>query len=355
MRQALLAVAEKASASITLLPGETLIATITADQPLSASGGTMSGSRLQRASQRIKALTDLIADVRIFIRLWGLLSIWQWGKAMWSFPPRDLIIKRIVWAQVFANVAYQSLENAAYLAQHGVLFLDWSEGKRNRAWLWSARFWAAHVLLDLGRLWRLRRIDGSLLGKSDGVVSGSPTISPPTTTAISGVVVGEKGGSAAIDDDDEKKARMGLDIPVTAANQPDLGESQAESKNQVQYSDHQAEKNDEDEEENTEKNISKDEREEEEEQEEMKQKDTTPAASVDVPNRQGLEHEEQAREKEVKKVQEEWWRQFSVNAAYLPLTIHWSLDGGLVSDLWVGLFGSVAGFTGLKRLWEQTR
>jgi len=30
------------------------------------------------------------------------------------------------------------------------------------------------------------------------------------------------------------------------------------------------------------------------------------------------------------------------NFAYLPLTIHWSLENGAVDDVYVGLFGTIA-------------
>merc|ERR1711977_765913 len=47
-----------------------------------------------------------------------------------------------------------------------------------------------------------------------------------------------------------------------------------------------------------------------------------------------------------------WRRQLLINAAYAPLTIHWSLEKGLVGEFWVGLFGSVAGLAKLKEAWR---
>lgn len=49
-----------------------------------------------------------------------------------------------------------------------------------------------------------------------------------------------------------------------------------------------------------------------------------------------------------------WRKEMVVNLAYAPLTVHWSLEKGLVTEFWVGLLGSVAGWTGLKVLWHNT-
>lgn len=111
-----------------------------------------------------RALTSLISDIRIFHRLWGLLGIYSWGHSLLQHPPRDLTIRRIVAAQVLANAAFQVLENLAYLASHKVVPV----GKRGqgRLWVWSSRFWMAHVGLEFWRLQRVRemRVDGARRG-----------------------------------------------------------------------------------------------------------------------------------------------------------------------------------------------
>jgi hypothetical protein len=102
--------------------------------------------------RRLAVLYALISDVRMFARLWGLLGIWQWGKSVLLAPPADTIERQIVQIQVLVNVAYQVLENGAYLSSKGVL--GWSKEKQGKAWMWSSRFWAAHVGLEF---WRLAR------------------------------------------------------------------------------------------------------------------------------------------------------------------------------------------------------
>ncbi|KAK9450404.1 uncharacterized protein V1518DRAFT_413761 [Limtongia smithiae] len=49
-----------------------------------------------------------------------------------------------------------------------------------------------------------------------------------------------------------------------------------------------------------------------------------------------------------------WARQLIVNAAYFPMTIHWSLESApLLSDLAIGLLGTIAGGTRLIPLWRS--
>jgi hypothetical protein len=173
-------------------------------------------------SRSLKALSDIISDFRIFVRLWGLLSIWEWGKGLLQQPPKDVLLRRIAWMQVTVNIAYQVLENGAYLASKGVL--GWDEKKQNKAWLWSSRFWATHVLLEFWRLgyeWRKSK-------------------------------EGEKG-------------------------------------------------------------------------------------------------KEVERQSVVK-----WKRDLVTNLAYAPLTIHWSLESGIVNDFWVGVLGTTAGMVGFLELWKNT-
>ncbi|RFU27257.1 hypothetical protein B7463_g9072, partial [Scytalidium lignicola] len=193
-------------------------------------------SRLLIASERLKAFSEVISDFRIFVRLWGLIGVWKWGKGVWNNPPKDGLVRSIAYAQVLSILIYQYLENGAYLATKGVL--KWSKEKENNVWIWSSRFWMAFVGLDLIRLIR------------EYTLKRKRSVAEETST------------------DGEKKK------------------------------------------------IS------------TEQEETEWVAT--------------------------WRRELIVNLAWAPLTLHWSLETGLVSDFWVGLFGSVAGVVGLKRLWEIT-
>ncbi|KAL5328934.1 hypothetical protein ACEPPN_002443 [Leptodophora sp. 'Broadleaf-Isolate-01'] len=216
IRQQALSVIEKA---ISLPPNTTLYIS-TSDIP---------PSRLLIVSARLKALSSLISDFRIFARLWGLLGMYSWGKRVWNQDGGDQVVRRIVGVQVLSNIAYQYLENMAYLSSKGVC--GWSAEKQNRAWVWSSRFWAVHVLLDFLR----------------------------------------------------------------------LGRERSEQRKVVKW---------------------------------------------------------KGREEEAEREEQEFWarwrRQLVVNLAYAPLTVHWSLENGLVGEFWVGLLGSVAGLAGLKELWRKS-
>ncbi|TVY54805.1 Uncharacterized protein LSUE1_G009662, partial [Lachnellula suecica] len=202
------------------LPPNTTVIIDTADIPT---------SRLLITARRLEALGSLISDFRIFARLWGLLGLWAWGKSVLVAPSKDKVLARIAYAQVLVNICYQYLENGAYLSSKGVL--GWTKERQGRAWVWSSRFWMAHVSLDLVRLyheWQTRRED--TVGKDDAVKEQS----------------------------EEEWRRL-------------------------------------------------------------------------------------------------WRKQLVVDLAYAPLTVHWSLETGLLGQFWVGLCGSIAGATGFRYLWQNTK
>ena len=88
------------------------------------------------------------------MRLFGLVGIYAWlQETLKSRHPDPIIL-----AQVASNVAFQFLENAAYLAQHGVLTM--SRKTQAKLWVWSARFWMCHVALEFLRLGRGKREAG---------------------------------------------------------------------------------------------------------------------------------------------------------------------------------------------------
>ncbi|KAK9481000.1 hypothetical protein V1514DRAFT_323981 [Lipomyces japonicus] len=54
-----------------------------------------------------------------------------------------------------------------------------------------------------------------------------------------------------------------------------------------------------------------------------------------------------------KRNQEQWWREFVVDAANLPLALHWSAHDGFLPDLAIGALGTIAGGVRLVRLWHD--
>ncbi|KAI6245397.1 hypothetical protein HI914_06622 [Erysiphe necator] len=118
---------------------------------------TIPSSRLLNLSMRLKALSSLVSDVRIFSRLWGLITIWTWAKSAFKENPNeDWALNQLEKSQVIASIGYQFLENHAYLSSKGIL--GWSKKKQEKAWVWSSRFWALYVMLEFIRLWREKRV-----------------------------------------------------------------------------------------------------------------------------------------------------------------------------------------------------
>lgn len=217
----------KAAAS--LLPGETLVAPIAALTPPDGTLATLEASS--------RALAALISDFRIFVRCWGLLGIYTWGRSTWTSPPEDKVLKRLVWGQVGVNTGFQLCENVAYLASKGVLRGPrFGTEMQNRWWMYSCRFWAAHTALEAARLLRVWQLS--------------------------------------------------------------VREAQSE------------------------KNV------------------------------EGLSSEE-ARAKKMEATQA-WSRAWYVNAAYAPMTVHYSIPNGLLTDEWLGALGIIAGSIGLRHMWKQT-
>lgn len=108
-------------------------------------------------ASQLRSLSDLISDIRIFNRLWGLIPLSVWAVDTFKSPPSDPVLRFIAYSQVVVNIIYQPLENVAYLAMHNVLdnsskyFNSYAQGK---LWIYSCYFWAAHVVLDFFRLYR---------------------------------------------------------------------------------------------------------------------------------------------------------------------------------------------------------
>lgn len=216
------------SAATALLPGETLLA----DFPV-----PLALARLARAARATKNAEELLSDYRIFARLWGLLGVYKWGRSLLAegAAPRDAMLRWLEYAQVAANVGFQALENGAYLSQKGILVWEGWEGERGAArrarwWVWSSRFWAAHVGLEFMRLLYARTLKRREVEKA------------------------RKDGNAIESGEDE--------------------------------------------------NI--------------------------------------------------WRRNLIVNSAYAPMTLHWSFEDGLFSDVSIGICGSVAGVMGFRELWKST-
>ncbi|KXJ94487.1 hypothetical protein Micbo1qcDRAFT_159658 [Microdochium bolleyi] len=125
-------------------------------------------------SQRLKAFAAMISEGRTFLRLWGLIGMYFWARglvfkliasrkaasaasasdeksaAVAAQPRESLIDTTFAWTQLLSCIAFQSLENRAFLASKGVLPMDGPAIVST--FRWSARFWGTFVGLEIGRL-----------------------------------------------------------------------------------------------------------------------------------------------------------------------------------------------------------
>ncbi|KAK3712009.1 hypothetical protein LTR37_009321 [Vermiconidia calcicola] len=143
-----LALALASQASKSMLPGETVIASI--EPPV---------SKLSKTCAGLKALAETSAEVWMFMRLFALLHIYKRAHEIYSTPPRDPAIKILLWAQVGAGATFQVIENIAYLASKGILQGRRCEENWPRWMALSNRFWMAQVLLEGLRLLRVRQLN----------------------------------------------------------------------------------------------------------------------------------------------------------------------------------------------------
>ena len=145
--------AEKAAADTAkaaarnLSPGETLIATLSLPAPV---------SKLPDVQASLKTLGGVCSDVRAFMRLWGLLGVWAWGRRlMQSGEPRDAVLKICAWGQVVANAAYLLNEHPVYLATKGIIKgPQWTPQRIKQGYLTAARWFAVHTVFEFLRLYR---------------------------------------------------------------------------------------------------------------------------------------------------------------------------------------------------------
>ncbi|KAG5649962.1 hypothetical protein H0H81_001309 [Sphagnurus paluster] len=113
---------------------------------------------------------SILGDSRTLWRIWGLLPIIQWLVSLERNPQptrRLLTIERL---QGWSMLAYYPLEHLSYLLSHGLIpasipaipYLS-SSSKRikldaNSLGIWSTRFWALYVILQLGHLCEDRKL-----------------------------------------------------------------------------------------------------------------------------------------------------------------------------------------------------
>ncbi|CAK7566112.1 MAG: hypothetical protein SEPTF4163_004047 [Sporothrix epigloea] len=132
-------------------------------------------------ARRLSALGALLAEARMMLRLWGLLSMYVWARQLLGqllarrhaaavrkaaatsesiedeitlsaapIPPTSTAETLVGWTQLFSCIAYQVTENMAYLASKGVLGA--SPAEQDKLYRWSSRSFSVFIVAELGRL-----------------------------------------------------------------------------------------------------------------------------------------------------------------------------------------------------------
>lgn len=74
---------------------------------------------------------------------------------------------------------------------------------------------------------------------------------------------------------------------------------------------------------------------------------------LQVSERQQVYAAVEEKEAKIQKAERErWWREVGINAAWAPLTVHWSVEKGILGDGIVGALGMVAGGLALGKAWK---
>ena len=228
-------------------------------------------------------------DTRIRLRLFSLLPILSSALQTLLHPPSNTptphksLKKFLHWSQLLSLGLFQILENIAYLGDHHILsFSSKSKEKIEKAWLWSSRFWCLWTVLEVGRLVQERHERVRVQGQ----------------------------GSAL--------AEITSGLRVRDARESNDGN---------------------DEHGNESHNAEEKQKREEKEQEEEKQDSNDVLHILDCPSPSdlALRTEKLASQAQAFRIEQEaerawwrdWYREMWTQVAYLPMTAHYSLSGGL--------------------------
>ncbi|KAI9066301.1 hypothetical protein FKP32DRAFT_1566205 [Trametes sanguinea] len=150
---------------------------------------------LSASADRLARLGSIISDARMLFRIWGLLPIFQWMISMERNPAPTRKLRTIERLQGWSMLAYYPLEHLYYLLSHSIIsdkltlpsitaFIPFVPSrpshkqislKLGTLGLWSTRFWAAYVMLQLAHL----REDSKLLRLRERTLSKTKTGATP--------------------------------------------------------------------------------------------------------------------------------------------------------------------------------
>ncbi|TNY19359.1 peroxisomal biogenesis factor 11 [Rhodotorula diobovata] len=118
---------------------------------------------------RIEKLRATISDARVLYRIFGIFPIIAWAQSL-NDParqPKDKQLLTLQRLQTWSMLLYYPLEHTYYLAGKGVFNI--SPQRIGKIAVWSCRFWAAYVVLQIfhiRRSFQLLRASRSALLRS---------------------------------------------------------------------------------------------------------------------------------------------------------------------------------------------
>ncbi|OLL26189.1 hypothetical protein NEOLI_003578 [Neolecta irregularis DAH-3] len=120
---------------------------------------------------KLDNLSAKMGDIRVFLRLWGLLGMYKHGVRLSQDPPRDPIVRMISKVQWVIDTIYCPLEATAYLSSHKILGAKpLTQAKLH---LLCCRIFVVHIIFEAVKMFRIRQLSNGVVDKAwwDGLIS----------------------------------------------------------------------------------------------------------------------------------------------------------------------------------------
>ncbi|KAL8636761.1 MAG: hypothetical protein Q9228_005885 [Teloschistes exilis] len=274
-------------------------------------------SLLTKAPVSLKRLSSVLSEARTTLRLFGLVGVYTSLHRTITSPPKDGMLNVIQWGQVIAGAVFQVCENIAFLGDKDIIISKrLGAGQRGKLWKLCCQAWLAATFLELARiardysLWQIPKPEPKWTrwgreGSESSKAWARIHERNPTQKAL-GLTDEEM---AEIDAAEEKIPGSSLKVleRIRETKPGPMGISMTEEEHEGLCT----------------------------------------AGELDNAAEQSrMESEEAQRDALPTKLM--------INAAYAPMTVHYSLDNGFMRDYEVSLCGLIASGLGLAEAWKRT-
>lgn len=273
---------------------------------------------LTRLPLSLKRLSSVLSEARTTLRLFGLVGVYTSLHSTITSPPKDGVLKAIQWGQVIAGAVFQVCENMAFLGDKDIITSK-RLGPRQRGKLWKlcCQAWLAATFLELARIAR----DFSL--RQTPKLEHKRTRWAPEGTEAGKVLARIRERNAA-QEPIELTREDGAEMKAAEEKLPGSSRKVVE---RIRASRSRS----------MEKPLT---------EEELEEVDA--ACERDNAAELSRLESEEAAGRDVLPTK------LMINAAYAPMTVHYSLDNGFMSDYELSLCGLVASGLGLAEAWKRT-